>query len=422
MNLDITPVTTFIKSNPWVIGGFSFIAGGSFVAAIKEIPIAIFQGIRRQCILSLDITDETGLYNIVLEWLNDHNYSKKTRLVTANIDDDDDDNNRPDKKQNVYNLKMTPAPGNHFIWHKRKLIWMNRYRRPSNAGNHKSYIQGFEIICVGRNQKFLRTFLEEIIKSYAQKHEDKISLHANVDGCWRLVKELPQRELSSVILKENEMENIINDLIEFQSNEEWYHKLGIPYHRGYLLYGLPGTGKSSLIQVLAQNFKKNLYVINLCEKYMSDATLANLILRMPHSSFLLLEDIDVVFKSREEIQNKTDYQGNDSEVTLSGLLNVLDGVVAKSGIITFMTTNYKEKLDTALIRPGRIDYELEFTYADKFQFKKMFERFYPNAGKSEMTELLKIIQDKKMTMAQIQMIFLKNKDNPKGAIKDVAKI
>ena len=107
-----------------------------------------------------------------------------------------------------------------------------------------------------------------------------------------------QRLLGSVILDEGIAENIVNDVKDFLTSGEWYHKRGIPYRRGYLLYGPPGSGKTSFIQALAGELDYNICILNLSENNLTDDRLNHLMNHIPNRSILLLEDVDAAFNKR----------------------------------------------------------------------------------------------------------------------------
>ena len=170
----------------------------------------------------------------------------------------------------------------------------------------------------------------------------------------------------------------MKDLDRFRGSHARYRRLGVPYHRGYLLYGPPGTGKTSLVSALAAKFGMSLYVMNLTE--FNDRTLKTAMNDVPENSLILFEDIDCMkagnrredlSESREKQHSATGTEKSDVGdrfgVTLSGLLNVLDGVHAPENVVYVMTTNKVEALDPALLRPGRIDYRLFMGEASESQ-------------------------------------------------------
>ena len=142
----------------------------------------------------------------------------------------------------------------------------------------------------------------------------------------------------------------MNDMVAFNNNRKFYGDMGIPYRRGYLFYGSPGSGKSSLITALAAELQYSICQINMADKLMDDTRFLHLISKAPPNSLIVLEDIDCAFRDRrKEIEGDPRYIGASGGVTHSGLLNAIDGVTNSDGRIVIMTTNYKDQLDPALV-------------------------------------------------------------------------
>lgn len=144
----------------------------------------------------------------------------------------------------------------------------------------------------------------------------------------------------------------------------------MPYRRGYLLEGPPGTGKSSVSFIIASSTGLPLFVLVLIPK-MNDNDLSMLFQRLPQHCIVLIEDVDVI-----AIHHNTDITSKNSGVSLAGLLNILDGIYAQEGRIIVITTNHSEKLDRALIRPGRVDRTFYFTVTDRDTARQLFFIIY----------------------------------------------
>lgn len=249
-------------------------------------------------------------------------------------------------------------------------------------------------------------------------------IYVNKDGKWESQESKNTRKLDTVILSENLKDEIKNDMELFVNSEEWYQHRDIPYTRGYLFYGLPGTGKTSLIKALSLFYKKHIHFLML-QNIKSDNELLELLQNINYKdSILVIEDIDAmidIVKSRENIEkdNNIIFESNqdpnnksDKEIktiTLSGLLNALDGVFNNHGRITIMTTNRPQVLDDALIRAGRIDIKYQFNNCDRDQIKNLYYMFFE---KEASTEKLNDIKMYSYSPAHITSVFLRYRNNP----------
>lgn len=243
---------------------------------------------------------------------------------------------------------------------------------------------------------------------------------------WDQGRHRPSREISTVILPPESKNRLLSDVKEYLNpvTARWYAQRGLPYRRGYLFYGPPGTGKTSLSLALAGELKVPLYILSLSTGSLTDETLTMLFVGLPRKCIVLLEDIDCAGVQRnnnrhmddESDQESSDEEGqsedearsgganskplkpskekkkpskNDSNsssstqhrqprmsVSFSGLLNAIDGVASHEGRILIMTTNHRERLDPALIRPGRVDMQIEFGYAGRNTLGEIFRELY----------------------------------------------
>ena len=175
-----------------------------------------------------------------------------------------------------------------------------------------------------------------------------------------------------------------------------------------------GSGKSSFIQALAGKLEYNICILSLSDPSLTDDRLIHLLSVAPERTIILLEDIDAAFSGKDDPRERSvQYQGLN-RLTFSGLLNALDGVAASEGRILFMTTNHIEKLDPALVRPGRVDVKHYLGNASKIQIEKMFEKFFPEvAGENIVQEFSNAIGDNNVSMAELQGYLLLFKNNPK---------
>lgn len=192
---------------------------------------------------------------------------------------------------------------------------------------------------------------------------------ANRWGGWQRLTPSPARPLDSVILAEGQLERIVDDLARFLANEHTYVAMGVPWHRGYLLHGPPGTGKTSTARAIAAQFGMDLYMLSLSDLE-DDGSLANTIANVNGRAMLLIEDCDVSAVSR----NRDDTDGDHPGATLAGLLNVLDGAATPHGLVTVLTSNRADVLDPALLRPGRCDLIEHVDLLDADRAALLFQR------------------------------------------------
>ena len=217
-----------------------------------------------------------------------------------------------------------------------------------------------------KNKKTIEDFLRFIAEDQIKSLKTKIKIFISSESYWRFFSKIPKRSMDTIYLSNKD--NIVDDIINFNKSEELYNKYGRPYKRNYLLYGPPGTGKSSMIIAVASYMNLNIYKINLT-KGLDDSDLMNAISKIPINGLLVFEDVDSLFNERESTES------NKTFITFSSLLNILDGFISKTKLITMMTTNHKNKLDDAFLRPGRIDVLVEFKYSDTEQITEICNNF-----------------------------------------------
>lgn len=222
---------------------------------------------------------------------------------------------------------------------------------------------------------------------------------------WTCQYEKPGRPLNTVFLDEKIKTKILDDVQEFLISENWYKSRNIPYRRGYLLYGHTGSGKSSLVTAICSELNLSIYWIQLNQTspYLNDRNLINALNSVPKGQVILIENIDRTTK------NKT--------ITLTGILNALDGPIAHTGHLVFFTANDLNNLDSSLIRPGRIDNVQYIPLASTNQIINMFTHIYGNSYLSD--KYSKLIENNKYPMCIIQNHLIQCRNSPQLAIDTI---
>jgi chaperone BCS1 len=295
--------------------------------------------------------------------------------------------------------------------------------------------QEISISCIGRSPKVLREFFEECRAEYLKQIQRKTSVFEHGEGEWKKTRARDIRPISTVIMDEEEKELVLKDIGDFlhQETRRWYTSRGMPYRRGYLLFGPPGTGKSSFSLSVAGRFELDIYVLNLSG--VNDNSLNHLFAELPRQCVILLEDVDAAGAARTDDGERAEKKGGSkSGVTLSGLLNALDGVTSQEGRVLIMTTNHIEHLDDALIRPGRVDRKVFFRLADKKMSSQLFRTIFKQTPEDHRSPERKIddetiemlanefaakMPEQVFSPAEILSFLLDRKKSPADAVADV---
>lgn len=382
---------------------------GSGLALARSGIIRLSGLLYRQLLVDLEIPSKDKSYLWFLEWMAKHPH-RSSRHLSVETNFIQHDNGAVTTK-----FSLVPGPGNHLIKYKGAFMLIKRER----SGKMIDMTNGapFETVTLTtlyRDRLLFRDLLSDA-KNLAVKSKDgKTVVFTSWGPEWRpFGQPKAKRLLPSVILDQGIKQSILKDVKEFLNNGKWYFERGIPYRRGYLLYGPPGSGKTSFIQALAGELDYNICIMNLSEANLTDDRLNHLMNNIPERSILLLEDIDAAFNKRAQSSEK----GFQSGVTFSGLLNALDGVASSEETITFMTTNHPEVLDPAIMRPGRIDYKVFIGNATPYQLGQMFLKFYPGEEKlcKEFVDRASAL-NVPISTAQLQGLFVFNKDAPESAL------
>lgn len=430
---DFSSLITFIYSFSALGDYFKLIVLGGAFETLRRLYSASFTSLVDRFFITATFESEDLSYEWMMFWLSSLPQFRQFRdfsVTTCSFSIEDealevDDGIDEDMRRRTRPVRYLPSYASSYrIWYKGRYITISRTKEDNRWYSDKSTL---EITIFSRDRSVLDSLILEARKKWLSARSDKIDIFAS-DGYsndWNHIASRPKRPLSSIVLDDGVKELLLEDARDFLKSKQWYADRGIPFRRGYLLYGAPGSGKTSIIHSLAGELGLDIYIISLSKTGLDDTALGSLISSLPKQCIAIMEDIDAAFthgltrdatgteledprrrrrdpsrrdpddleddpddhEGRDRGQKRGDSPGGtNSRITLSGLLNALDGISAQEGRLLFATTNRYHTLDSALTRPGRMDLHVEFRLASRYQARELFKRFYVPDAPEEVAE------------------------------------
>jgi chaperone BCS1 len=352
----------------------------------------------RRCFGSVTLDNRSAAYRQLYAWIEETGVLSHVRQL------------RLTDLKGTKGEMFGPAPGTHWFWYRGRPCRferdLNERARVTEARETKPMETVTLTLPFGRVAT-IRAWIAEGATILDSRQRRGPELHIARGDWWSAMGELQGRGLDSVLCDDDRLDVIAADLRRFLSAQDWYLQRGIPWRRGYLLYGPPGTGKSSALRALATDLQLDLGLIDLCRSGLADDDLRELMFCAPPRAIIAMEDVDAVFRGREAADQK-------GGISFSGLLNAIDGVAAQEGRALVMTTNHREKLDPALIRPGRADVQVEIGLIGAATAARLFLRFFPGETQAAARFAARI-GDRRLTGAEVQGWLLTHADDPAAA-------
>jgi chaperone BCS1 len=383
---------------PWVLLGFGVVTGSLRTAwsFIYEHTIG-YAMIRISLSLTVEDVEHKEAYVWLSHWVESNLRHRRINslLLRKHEDDDDDSSNQGPQ------FRLIPEYGTYYMKYKKRLMVIE-HRKDSQPNmtrarpTHSMRLQ----IWLARDRNIILDIIREAKAAYEETQPIMVEyFRTDQYGDWN-EEAISPRPLKSVYHPDGLIRDLIGDVQTYLDSKMIYMDLGIPYRRGYLLAGPPGTGKSTLILAVASHFKLPIYSVPLRGTELTGERLSQLLSNCRKPSLIALEDVDClkVATSRRSKSNEG--------LTMADLLNVIDGIGASEDRVLFMTANCPETLDAALTRAGRVDRKFYIDYARDEELQSFHNRIAQHYSVSPWPEFRAALPER-ATIADAQALVFK---------------
>ncbi|TNJ38907.1 AAA family ATPase [Phaeobacter sp. B1627] len=382
-------------------GGLALGAIGVAAAVLRLACKTLYDVMARRIWVSLTLDNRSAAYRHFCVWMEHNSVLSHARHVRMT-----------DSKWARGTKGYAPAPGRHwFVWCG-KLCCLERdinEKAKVGASHNQRPMEVLNVTVLFGQVQTILDWIAEGRRLSSTKDRIGPGLHILKGDWWDHVGDVPRRSVDTVLVDDDRIEKVLGDMRWFYGASDWYAARGVPWRRGYLFYGPPGTGKSSLVRALASELSLDIASLDVGRATLTDDDLREAMMCAPKGSLIAIEDVDAVFTQRDGGEKR-------SGVSFSGLLNAIDGVAAQEGRALVMTTNHKDRLDPALIRPGRADVHIELGLVNAVTARQLFDRFFP--GEPQLALVFEeSLMGQQHSPAQIQGWLLANSADPAKAAK-----
>ncbi len=393
------------SGNPMIAGALSLWGMATLTYISRSIPSSVWESIKKHSTtrLTLELNSSSGgerLYNSFSQWVLPRvvkSYSRSL-LPSYSLWDGSDST-------------IVSGYGVHFFFFERRPFWF-LIAKVESQGTHLQKRE-ISIVTIGRSSEIFSRMLSQFRPAADEDIGTNVFQWASDD--WAFVCKLAKRPLSSVALPEQTRTLITESLDSFYADREWYIERGISHKLCVMLHGKPGCGKTSLVRAISNHYNKDVYAINLTQ--MTDLSFQTALAKVGKKGIILIEDFDsagsavgtrsglsmlpssgvpsndnglpaeihsaVYGKSPPLMLDKANDAQNPLSVmmgalTMTGVLNALDGIVGLDNNVIFFTTNCLSVIDPALLRKGRCDLTIELDYLQDIDIKNYLKYVYPD--------------------------------------------
>lgn len=395
-----TPSIRDLATNPVLIGLIGAMLTGWVLYLCKAVPLMLLDFLVDAVTVRVVVLSDDEIFDWLNDWLAKHAYAKRARRLKVSTQSLQAD------------WVLAPGYGQHLLWEGGAPIMVTRESvdKAQSSGLFNRRSEKLTFTTLGRSQARLRALIGQA--DVLRQRRDKLEVRVWQDGYWAKLARKNKRPLESVFLAEGKLDEILAEARWFFGAEAWHHELGLPYRQGWQFEGPPGTGKTTVAMVVASYFDRPICILNLATVPNDNALLAAFTSADPRC-ILLIEDIDAAEISKERSDAAPVPSEKKVGITLSGLLNAIDGVASADGRLLIMTTNHPEHLDAALTRSNRVDKRWHFGSIRPRDAAKMAERFFPQARAwlPESVRLIAAAQPAR-TASDWQSLMLRSRQDP----------
>lgn len=395
------------------IGAMLYRHGGTIVSKIRGF-------VSRRLFVTVKIDRWTYGFEWIRAWIKEQLEKEKKLIYEYEIE--------AEIQGNDSTITLRQSDGRWFLTPRgfRIFVQMDRVEEKTDTGTR--IYSKMSLMTARWNRKKLEHLMSVVGAQYGKKPAGKIYI-PNQDGAdWEVWCNVPETNLEHIVLPADLKRSLLEDLDTFINSEERYRNLGLSYKRGYLLFGPPGNGKTSLIRALAHHLNKSIAFVKAAD--LARQKVQNLISKTGGDKIIVVEDIDRASVVNAVPEPHALARATTEEVeliawrqdSLQTILNLLDGVQGGNGQIIIMTANHPERLDAAFLRPGRIDRKFGLDNANRIQIEELFVKFY-GSDKREVAKIFSaLLPSGKISMARLQQHFIAYIDNHTDAITNAKRL
>ncbi|MBC8302168.1 MAG: AAA family ATPase [Pelagibacterales bacterium] len=396
----IQATTVYIDT---LVGGNEFASGiilgglmGSLTYLARTIPRNIWSFTKKHVTTTMDLNSTQESFHYLLKYLFEKGLSSKSRSIKIG-------NGRWGEDDTMKEIGY----GTHWFWYDNVPIQIDL--KKDEAGAASNAIKEYMVVTkFGRSHDLFNKMILSI-KEKAKNTNATAYYIGGVHKSWICAQ--PKRSLDSVILSKSNKAELCSQLDRFANSEDWFLKYNIPYQLGILLYGPPGTGKTSLIRAIAAYLDRDIVIVtDIADFAASSQRATNAVIvaeeidtfglakrsedtEQVNGPSNLVHDSSITTKKPELAEpdaGMSQFQSAYGKFSLGKVLNALDGVVSNHGRVIIMTSNKRDELDQALLRPGRIDLQLEISHFTTEMFKEFLQKFFTDVDLTNRQVLPKL--------------------------------